>query len=275
MPRISSITSGNSSGDRGKALLHQQRLAARLSSRKPSASTTSSTALPTAMASGLPPKVVPWTPVGHARGRRLGGQDRAHRKAAANALGDRHDVGRNARPFMSEELAGAANAALDLVEDLAAGRACRTARAARVSDCAGNGADAALALHRLKQDRGRFGPMTLLGAASMSSNGTWSKPSTFGPNPSRYFCLAAGGDGRQRAAVEGAFEGDGAETFGLAVDVLIAARGLDRALDRLGARIGEEHLVGEGRGDQPLGKARPVRGSRRGWRGARACRPAR
>ena len=35
---------------------------------------------------------------------------------------------------------------------------------------------------------------------------------------------------------------------------MIAARGLDGAFERLGAGIGEEHLVGEGRGDQPLGE---------------------
>ena len=59
--------------------------------------------------------------------------------------------------------------------------------------------------------------------------------------------LAAGGDGRQRAAVEGALEGDDAEALGLAVRRMVLARHLDRALDRLGARIGEEHVVGEGR----------------------------
>ena len=36
---------------------------------------------------------------------------------------------------------------------------------------------------------------------------------------------------------------------------MIAARGLDRAFDRLGAGIGEERHVGEGRGAEPLGEA--------------------
>ena len=42
---------------------------------------------------------------------------------------------------------------------------------------------------------------------------------------------------------------------GWPLTIVIAARRLDGALDRLGAGIGEEHLVGEGRGDQPLGEA--------------------
>ncbi len=39
---------------------------------------------------------------------------------------------------------------------------------------------------------------------------------------------------------------------GMALGIVIAARGLDRAFERLGAGIGEEHLVGEGGVDQPL-----------------------
>ena len=73
-----------------------------------------------------------------------------------------------------------------------------------------------------------------------------------GPEAFEIFLLAAGGDGRQRAAVEGAFEGDDAEALGMALDELVAARRLDGAFERLGAGIGEEHLVGEGGVDQPL-----------------------
>ena len=68
------------------------------------------------MASGLPPKVEPWLPAVMPTRRLLGGQAGAQREAAADALGDRHDVGRDAGPFMGEELAGAADAALHFVE---------------------------------------------------------------------------------------------------------------------------------------------------------------
>ena len=84
-------------------------------------------------------------------------------------------------------------------------------------NCGRHGADAALALDRLDQDRGRLRRRSPPSAPRWSPKGTWSKPSTLGPKPSRYFCLAAGGDGRQRAAVEGALEGDDAEALGMAV----------------------------------------------------------
>ena len=67
--------------------------------------------------------------------------------------------------------------------------------------------------------------------------------------------LAAGGDGRERAAVEGALEGDDAEALGRAIHIVIAARRLDRAFHRLGAGIGEEYAVGEARRDELLRRA--------------------
>ncbi len=93
-----------------------------------------------------------------ARRHALGGlrrrEARADRKAAAEALGGGHDVGRRARPFIREELAGAADAGLHLVEDEQQAVLVGTARADRAGTRPSTAADAALALDRLDQDRG-------------------------------------------------------------------------------------------------------------------------
>src|SRR3546814_3706874 len=54
---------------------------------------------------------------GHADRRLLRRQEGAEREARADALGDAHHVRRDPGPFMGEQLAGAAVAALDLVEE--------------------------------------------------------------------------------------------------------------------------------------------------------------
>ena len=74
------------------------------------------------------------------------------RKAAAEPLGHRHDVRRDAGPFMGEQLAGAAHAALHLVEHQQ--QAALVAELAqRPEDAPGDLAHAAFALHRLDEDR--------------------------------------------------------------------------------------------------------------------------
>ncbi len=88
--------------------------------------------------------------------RLFGRQAGAQREAAADALGDRHDVRRDARPFIGEELAGAADAALDLVEDQQQAVLVAELRAAPCRNAFGDRADAALALDRLDQDRRRL-----------------------------------------------------------------------------------------------------------------------
>ena len=88
--------------------------------------------------------------------------------------------------------------------------------------------------------------------AFMLLNGTWSKPSTTGPKPSRYLALPVAASvasvrpwnapskqmKRKRSRLAGVGHG--------------AAHHLDHALVRLGARVAEEHAVGERRVDQPL-----------------------
>src|SRR6516165_7103862 len=70
----------------------------------------------------------------------------------------------------------------------------------------------------------------------------------------KVFVVAGRGDGRKRAAVKGALEGDDAPALGPPGGVMVTARELDCALARLGARVAEERPVGEGRGAQPVGQ---------------------
>ena len=66
-------------------------------------------------------------------------------------------------------------------------------------------------------------------------------------------------DRRHRPPVEGVGEGQNAVFLRAAGGEVVAAAGLDRALQRLRPRIGEEHRVGEGPRHQPLGGALLVR----------------
>jgi hypothetical protein len=95
-------------------------------------------------------------PIDHVFARRLRGQAGAHREAAADALGHRHDVGLGgSRPFMRPDLAGPAGAALHLVIDQQ--QAVLVTQLAQTAQAdIGNGAHAALALDRLDQNGGGF-----------------------------------------------------------------------------------------------------------------------
>ncbi len=189
---------------------------------------------------------------GHALGRRFGGQTRADRKAAADALGDRHDVGLDARPLIGEQLADAADAGLHLVEDqhqlVLVGELAQAAQKTALRH-----PHAAFALDRLDDDRAGLRPDGFLHGVEIAERHPVEARQ---PRLEAFeiFFVAAGRDRRQRAAVEGALERDHAELFRPAGGELVTARHLDRALHRLGARIGEEDGVGESRLDEPLGQ---------------------
>src|SRR5262249_30402123 len=87
----------------------------RILSKNPGANITSSVALPAAMASGLPPKVEPCVPAVMPLPAAAVVRN-AHREAAAERLGERHDVGGHPGMLEREQVAGAAHAGLHLVE---------------------------------------------------------------------------------------------------------------------------------------------------------------
>ena len=112
-------------------------------------------------------------------------------------------------------------------------------------------AHAALALDRLDQDRGGLGCDRGLGRLEIGE-GDLVEAARHRAEAFEIFLLAAGSERRQRAAVEGAFEGDDANPFRMTADGVILARHLDRAFHRLRAGIAEEDDVGKARRAQPL-----------------------
>ena len=151
---------------------------------------------------------------------------------------------------MREELAGAAVAALDLVEDQKhAVLVAERAQAAHKLDA--HGSDATFALHRLDQDRaglGRNKRFDGLQVARRCVNETRERRA----KALHIVRVTGRSDRAQGPAVERAGESDDLVTVGLALGPEVMTGRLDRALKRLGTRIGEEHTVSEGVVHQPL-----------------------
>ena len=145
---------------------------------------------------------------------------------------------------MGEQAPGAAHAALHLVEQEQ--DALLIAKGPQIpQERPGHFAHAALAHDRLDHDSGG-------GVANGSLNGAdiagcdMVEAIDGRAEALEMLGLAAGRDGGKRPAVEGALEGDEAVALGRSLAEMIAARDLHRAFNRLGAGIGEEHVVGEG-----------------------------
>ena len=174
-------------------------------------------------------------------------------EAVSERLGDGHDVRRHTRPFVGEKPPGAPHAALHLVEDQHE-PGLVTDRAQALQELVARRIDTALALNRLDQDRGRLVADGGAGRREIAQvdliEGIDGRL-----EPLEVLGLTAGGDGGERAPVEGVAEGDHAVALGRALARLVDARELERALHCLGAGIAEEHAVGEARGGELLGKA--------------------
>ncbi len=115
----------------------------------------------------------------------------------------------------------------------------------------GHRGNAALALHGFDQNGAGFGRDRRLDqpdvvGRDMGKAGEW-RTEAFD-----IVRIAGRRDRAQRAAVERAGERDDLVALRLALGEVIVPRGLDGALDRLSARVGEEHRVRESRIDQAL-----------------------
>src|SRR5690606_36435639 len=106
-------------------------------------------------------------------------------------------------------------------------------------------ADAALALDRLDQDRGGLIADRRLDLGDVAERHRI-EPGQLRPEALEILVLAAGGDGREGAPVEGALEGDDAVALALAARVMEPARHLGRAFPRLGGRVAAERGRGGG-----------------------------
>ena len=112
---------------------------------------------------------------------------------------------------------------------------------------------AAFRLDRLDQDRAGLRPDRALHRFDVAERHLV-EAVDHGTEAFEIFRGSGGREGRERAAVERAFEGDDAVAFRLAVRPVILAGDLDAELVRLGAGIIEKDEVGEGRRAQALGE---------------------
>ena len=172
-------------------------------------------------------------------------EHRADRKAGAERLGERQDVGARIVPLPGPELAAAAHAALDLVEhEQCVVPVAQRAQAGEITR--GRRQHAAFALYRLHQHRGDIavrhchfhrGEVVVRAIAEAAGQ----RLEAF-----LVFRLRRRRDGGERAAVERALEReDHAAVRAASLRGGPAARELDRCFIRLGAGIAQVYALGK------------------------------
>ena len=168
---------------------------------------TSSIALPIAIASGLPPKVVPCTPTVRPRAASAVARQRRHRKAAADALGGGRECRARRRNAHRRKACPVRPTPVCTSSKISSRpRPSQISRKPR-RNAGGTDPHAALALDRLDHDRGRLRPDRRLDRVEVGDRNLV-EAVDLGAEPFEIFRLAARGDGRQRAAVERALEGE-------------------------------------------------------------------
>ena len=215
---------------------------------------TSNTAPATAQASGLPPYVVPCTPGPNTLATSVVVSIAPIGKPPPSPLARREDVRDDALLHVREERAGAAHAALDLVEDQKRVVLAREPPRS-LQECGRARRHPAFALHRLEDHRAD------VVAAFVAERRFERRDVVVGdvrdagrarPEPLRVLRLAAGGHGEQRAAMERVQRRDHAHLVRPEAIVRPAPRELERRLVRFGPRVAEEHALGERAVDEPL-----------------------
>jgi hypothetical protein len=180
----------------------------------------------------------------------LSGKTGTNRESAAEALGDGHDVRRDAGPFMGKEPAGAAHAALHFIKQQK-DAVLITELADRPQLFRRQRPDAAFALHRLDQDAGS-GFVDGCFQCLMVAESNLLETRHARLKSLKIFLVTGCGKRCKGAAMEGAFKGDDGVALGTAVGGVILPGHLDGAFKCLGARVAEEHGVGKSQFDQPL-----------------------
>ena len=166
----------------------------------------------------------------------MGDEQRADREAVGKTLRERDRVGFHAELLPREEAAGAADAGLHLVEDQQRAVLVRKS-ACLCEELRRERVDAALALHRLEQDRRCARPDVLKPEARARDERLERRTLRGLPRDRK---------GTERAPVERAVERD---DLGAARRL---ARPLERGLDRLRTRVAEERA----RAAEPVGELR-------------------